>query len=71
MLFTTIASSYAYLFFYLGYASYLANIQVEAAYTNSILNTFTHLLLAQMEAKLPKHITNASCNDSRRVKVQC
>ena len=68
MLFTTIGSSYAYLFFYLGYASYLAYIQVEAAYTNPVLNAFIHLLLAQMEAK---HITNASCNVSRRVKVQC
>ena len=47
----------------LGYTTYLAYIQVEAAYTNPVLNVFIHLLREQIEVKLPKKTTQMSRND--------
>ena len=48
---------------HVGYASYLAYIQVEAAYTNPVLNVFIHLLTEQIEVKLPTDTTHKSCKD--------
>ena len=47
----------------LGYTTYLAYIQVEAAYTNPVLNVFIHLLMTQNEVKLPKKTTHPSRKD--------
>ena len=41
-----------------GYTSYLAYIQVEAAYTNPVLNVFIHLLTEQVKVNLPTKTTN-------------
>ena len=46
----------------LGYASYLAYIQVEAAYTNPVLNVFIHMLMTQIKTKSSSNIPHASCN---------
>ncbi|XP_065912816.1 stimulated by retinoic acid gene 6 protein-like [Dysidea avara] len=34
-----------------GYASYLSYVQVEASYTNPVMNVFVHLVMAQIEGK--------------------
>lgn len=37
---------------------------MEAVYTNPVLNVFIHLLMAQIEVKLQRRATHASCNTS-------
>ena len=54
------ALSYKVCFNCLGYVSFLAYIQVEAAYTNPVLNVFIHLLMNHAQVKLPKKTTHGS-----------
>ena len=46
----------------LGYVSFLAYIQVEAAYTNPVLNVFIHLLTNHAQVKPPKKTAHGSDN---------
>ncbi|XP_065912815.1 stimulated by retinoic acid gene 6 protein-like isoform X2 [Dysidea avara] len=43
-----------------GYASYLSYVQVEASYTNPVMNMFVHLLVVQIEGKSSRGISQSS-----------
>ena len=53
-----------FLSFSLGYISYLAYIQVEAAYTNPVLNVFVYLLMERIKVKLSVKANDASPDTS-------
>ena len=61
--FITIHAIATLLCLFLGYISYLSYIQVEAAYTNPVLNVFIHTLMEQIKVNQQNTATHESRND--------
>jgi len=60
-----IGNIYFYMAFHylipIGYASYLSYVQVEAAYTNPVMNVFVNLMMAEIEGKSCRKSFQSSC----------